>query len=53
MKIIFEQEKEEDYVEIWLSEIEIKDLLSYHPVEGILTSEEEFRKPLNVFIRRK
>lgn len=53
MKILVDSDKEEDFIEIQLTETEIKDLLRYHPIDGTLESEEDFKKPLNIFIRRK
>jgi len=52
MKIIFESDTEEDFLEIQLTEREIKSLLAYHAAEGSKTFKEELRKPLNIFIRR-
>ncbi len=53
MKILVDSDTEEDFIEIQLSEKEIKDLLSYCPIDGTYHYEEEFQKPLNIFIRRK
>lgn len=50
MKIIFDQDHEEEFLEIVLTEREIKDMLSYHAMESRQTIKK--KKPLNIFIRR-
>lgn len=52
MKVIFESDTEEDFIEIQLTEREIKSLLTYHAVEASKEFKEELRKPINLFIRR-
>jgi hypothetical protein len=53
MKVIHESDKEEEYIEIHLSEKEIRDLLLLYHLEYTSKSDEEFRKPLNIFIRKR
>jgi len=50
MKVIFDADHEEEFLEIILTEREIKDMLSYHAMEARQLIKK--KKPLNIFIRR-
>lgn len=54
MRIIFEEDDQEDkqYVEIQLLESEIKELLSYEPIEKEVYNELGSKSMLNIYIRR-
>ncbi len=52
MKIIFESDTEEDFIEVQLTEREIKSLLTYHAVEASKDFKDQQKKPINIFIRR-
>lgn len=53
MKIIYEDDKEENFIEVQLSLEELQNLIKFYPVDGSTKSDEEFCKPTNIFIRRK
>lgn len=53
MKIFYDSDKEEEFIEIQLTQEEIKKLNLQYPVSGICEFTQEFKKPINIFIRKK
>lgn len=53
MKILYDSDKDEEFIEIQLTQEEIKKINLNYPVSGVCIFTEEFKKPINVFIRKK
>jgi len=52
MEIVFERDSEENFLEIQLTEKEIKNILSYHMIDKY-TPDYDKKKRLNISIRRQ
>jgi hypothetical protein len=52
MKMLYEHDSEEDFIEIHLTEKELKDILKDKPITKDFPAALNERRSLNIFIRR-